>query len=142
MRAALSVFSVLCLVCSPCLASAADKPQPTKAQSRLTSAESYLPFPPMTTATPAGRSIGGMLTVELGLDVADTKLRTRVQAMRPRVQDTLRTALSDYSITYMRAGAPPDPARIAALAQTAIDRTLGAGGATVLLANVMLTERR
>lgn len=131
----------LALLLAPVAPGFAEEGGPTKAQSRLTSAVSYVPYPPLLTATPKGRGIGGMLTVELGLDVPDAKLRTRVQSMRPRMQDTLRTALSDYSITYLSATQLPDPDRISKMAQAAIDRTLGGPGAQVLLANVMMTER-
>jgi flagellar basal body-associated protein FliL len=140
MRSTIPLALALSLATTPVYAAGGG--EGSKSQSRLTSAESFLPLPPLLSATPAGRSIGGMMTVELGLDVPDPKLRERAKMMKPRVQDALRSAISDYTLTYLAPGAAPDPEQISRLAQQALDRALGQPGARVLLSNVMLTDRR
>lgn len=113
-----------------------------KGATRLTSAPSFVPLPSITAATPAGRAIGGMISVEFALDVPDARLRNRAIAMRPRVMDSLRATVADYALTHIRPGAPPNPDQLATLAQTAMDRAMGAPGVKVLITNVMITERR
>jgi len=123
---------------------AADPPKSDagRGATRLTSAPSFVPMPPLTAATPLGRGIGGMLTVEFAFDIPDARLRTRAQAMRPRLQDALRSAVADYAMSHIRAGAAPDPTRLAAMAQSSVDRAVGGGGVKVLITNVMVTDRR
>ncbi|MDX2234548.1 MAG: hypothetical protein NW200_08620 [Hyphomonadaceae bacterium] len=137
------------LLLSPVLAgagafaeSAAPRADAGKGATRLSSAVSYVPLTPLTAATPAGRSIGGMIAVDFGLDIPDAKLRNRAIAMRPRLMDALRATVADYALTRVRPGAPPDPDQLSALAQAAMDRTMGGPGVKVLITNVMITERR
>lgn len=113
-----------------------------KGATRLTSSPSFVPMPPLTAATPLGRGIGGMITVEFGFDIPDARLRTRAQAMRPRLQDALRSAVSDYAMSHIRPGAAPDPTRLSIMAQSSVDRAVGAAGVKVLITNVMITDRR
>jgi len=112
-----------------------------KGSTRLTSAVSFVPLPTVSAATPAGRAIGGMLTVDFALDIPDARLRNRAIAMRPRLMDSLRATVADYALTRVRPGAPPDPDMIATLAQTGMDRSIGPG-IKVLITNVMIVERR
>jgi hypothetical protein len=113
-----------------------------KGATRLSSAASYVPLPPINAATPAGRAIGGMLSVEFCLDIPDSRLRTRTIAMRPRVIDALRATVADYALTRVRQGGAPDPEQLSRLSQGALDRTLGAAGAKLLICNIMITDRR
>jgi flagellar basal body-associated protein FliL len=113
-----------------------------KGATRLTSAPSYVPMPPLTSATPLGRGIGGMITVEFGFDIPDARQRARAQAMRPRLQDALRSAVSAYAMSHIRPGAAPDPTQLCVMAQGSIDRAMGAPGVKVLITNVMITDRR
>jgi hypothetical protein len=113
----------------------------SKSASRLTSSPSYVPMTPLTASTPMGRSIGGMISAEFGLDIPDARLRARAQAMRPRLQDALRGAVTEYGASHLRPGAAPDPTQLCVMAQSAIDRTLGGPGARVLISNVMVVAR-
>lgn len=106
-------------------------------QSRLTSAESYLPLPTLSAGVIQRSMSRGTIVVDAGLDIPDENLRRRTQANEPRLRDALRTALSTYASTYYRAGTAPDPDQLARLMQGAVDRTLGASGARVLLTNVL-----
>jgi hypothetical protein len=114
----------------------------SKSASRLTSSPSYVPMTPLTASTPRGRSIGGMISAEFGFDIPDARLRTRAQAMRPRLQDALRSAVSEYGASHLRPGAAPDPTQLCAMAQVAVDRAMGGPGVRVLIANVMIVDRR
>lgn len=129
------------LLVAPAFAEGAPKIDAGKGSTRLTSAESFVPLPTISAATPAGRAIGGMLTVDFALDIPDTRLRNRAIVMRPRLMDTLRATVADYALTRVRPGAPPDPDMISTLAQSGMDRNVGPG-IKVLITNVMIVERR
>jgi hypothetical protein len=124
------------------MAAGPPKADAVKGSSRISSAASFVPMPPLSVAMPLGRGIGGMLTVEFGFDIPDASLRTRAQAMQPRLQDALRSAAADYAMSYVRPGAAPDPTRIAVMAQTYVDRAMGGAGVKVLISNVMIIDRR
>ena len=113
-----------------------------KGSTRLTSAVSYVPLPTINSATPSGRAIGGVLSVDFGLDIPDVRVRNRAVAMQPRLMDSLRATVADFALTRIRPGGPPDPDQLAAMAQAAANRTMGAAGVQVLIINVMITERR
>lgn len=113
-----------------------------KTSSRLSSAASYVPLPSINTASSGGRGMSGMLSVDFGLDIPDAALRARTVSMQPRLMDALRTAVSEYALTRIRAGAPPDPDQLAMMAQAAADRTVGRPGVKVLITNLMLNARR
>jgi len=127
-------------------ASALAQPSSSSSQDRgnnraLTSAESYVPLPTLSAGVMSRRTRGGTFVVDVGLDVPDSSLRARARSSGPRLQDALRTALSTYANTYYRQNAAPDPATLARLLQGAVDRTLGARGARLLLANVVYQGR-
>lgn len=136
-----AVLLAACLLASPAAFAEAPKNDAGKGATRLTSAPSFVPLPTIAAATPAGRAIGGMLTVDFALDVPDARLRTRAVAMRPRLMDALRATVADYALTRIRPGGPPDPDMISTLAQTSMDRTVGGPGVKVLITNVMITQR-
>jgi flagellar basal body-associated protein FliL len=117
-------------------------PQQANRQDRLTSAESYLPLPTLSAGVLNRYSTQGTLVVDVGLDIPDEALRRRAHANEPRLRDALRTALATYAITYYRDRTAPDPEQLTRLMQQAVDRTLGAGGAQVLLVNVIYQRRQ
>ncbi|MES1201656.1 MAG: hypothetical protein ABUS57_09440 [Pseudomonadota bacterium] len=110
-------------------------------QSRLTSADSYLPMPTLSAGVIQRYDTLGTIVVDMGLDIPDAALRNRAHANEPRLRDALRTALATYTSTYYRNHAAPDPDTAARLMQNAVDRTLGAPGARVLLANIIFQRR-
>lgn len=77
----------------------------------------------------------------MGLDIPDADLRLRARLNAPRLRDTLRTALSTYASTYYRDRTSPDPEELTRLMQQAVDRTLGAAGARVLMVNIIYQRR-
>lgn len=110
---------------------------PASRQERLTSAESYLPMPTFSSGVLRRHSTRGAIVVDMGLDIPDAELRRRALLNAPRLRDSLRTALASYASTYYRDHTAPDPTTLTRLMQQAIDRTLGAAGARVLLVNII-----
>lgn len=87
------------------------------------------------------QSTRGTIVLDMGLDIPDEALRRRALFNTPRLRDALRTALATYSLTYYRDRTAPDPATLTRLLQQAVDRTLGAEGAHVMLANIIYQHR-
>ena len=136
----LFALALLALVATPAAAQHGGAVPPDR-QQRLTSAESFIPMPTLSAAVIARESSRGTLVVDLGLDIPDASLRSRASANAPRIRDALRTALATYASTYYRDRTAPDPAQLSRLMQSAIDRTLGAPGARVLLTNILYQRR-
>jgi flagellar basal body-associated protein FliL len=115
---------------------------PASRQDRLTSAESYLPMPTLSAGILTRYSTQGTVVVDMGIDVQNAELRAHAQHNAPRLRDALRTALSTYANTYYREHTAPDPTTLTRLMQQAVDRTLGAAGAQVLLVNIIYQRRQ
>jgi hypothetical protein len=123
-------------------AAATTEQAPASRQERLTSADSYLPMPTLSAGVITRYSTRGTVVVDMGLDVQNAALRAHAQHNAPRLRDALRTALSTYANTYYRDRTAPDPATLTRLMQQAVDRTLGAAGAQVLLVNIIYQRRQ
>ncbi|MBL8536713.1 MAG: hypothetical protein JNM59_04860 [Hyphomonadaceae bacterium] len=121
--------------------SSAQQQAPASRQERLTSAESYVPLPTLSAGVLQRQATRGTIVIDMGLDVPDAELRRRVRLNEPRLRDALRTALATYASTYYRDRTAPDLNQLTRLLQLSIDRTLGAPGARVLLANVIYQRR-
>lgn len=140
------MLRTLTLCCALALAApaAAQPSQPSQDRSNarsLTAAASYLQVPTLSSTIMGRYGTGGILVVDCGLDIPNTVLRARAGAAGPRLRDALRTALSTYANTYYRPNTAPDPDALARVMQTSVDRTLGAPGARLLLANVIYQQR-
>lgn len=118
-------------------ASGSQQQAPASRQERLTSAESFVPLPTLAAGVIQRYSTQGTIVVDMGLDIPDGALRTRAQLNGPRLRDALRTALATYATIYYRDRTAPDPTQITRLMQQAVDQTLGASGAQVLLVNII-----
>lgn len=110
---------------------------PATRQERLTSAETYLPMPTLSSGVLQRNDNQGTIVVDMGIDVPDADLRHRALLNAPRIRDALRTALSNYSSTYYRVRTAPDPTELTRQMQIAVNRVLGGPGARVLLANII-----
>ena len=136
------LLSAALLLATPVSAQPSGKQQASPdRQQRLTSAESYIPMPTLSAGLIQRYTSSGTIIVDMGIDAPDAAMRNRVQANAPRLRDALRTALATYASTYYRDRTAPDPATLTRLMQTAVDRTLGAPGARVLLANILIQRR-
>jgi len=115
---------------------------PATRQERLTSAESFVPMPTLSAGVLQRNANRGMLVVDMGLDIPDAELRRRAQVNAPRLRDALRTALATYASTYYRDRTAPNPTELTRQFQLAINRTLNAEGARVLLVNIIYQRRQ
>jgi len=115
---------------------------PASRQERLTSAESFIPIPTLSAGVLQRHMAHGTIVLDMGIDVPDADLRRRAQLNAPRLRDALRTALASYASTYYRDRTAPEPLVLSRLLQQAIDRTLGAAGARVLLVNIIYQRRQ
>ena len=79
----------------------------------------------------------GVLTVDIGLDVQDVKLRQQVMAYRPILQDAYTRYLLSYAAS-LRPGTPPSPDTIGAALQRLTDETLKRPGAVMLLGTILI----
>lgn len=92
-----------------------------------------------TAAAMVVRSDGGrgVLTVESGVDVKDTALRSRAEALKPRLRDAFVAAIQSHALG-LGAGSPPNADRLSADLQRETDRVLGKPGAKLLLGSLIL----
>ncbi|HVZ99006.1 MAG TPA: hypothetical protein VG841_01690 [Caulobacterales bacterium] len=139
-RRTFALAALAALAAGPAFAGGEEQAPPDR-QSRLTSADSYLPLPTLSAGVIQRYDTRGTIVVDMGLDIPDPDLRNRARANQPRLRDALRTALTIYTSTYYRDHTAPDPDTAARLMQAAVDRTLGAQGARVLLANIIYQRR-
>ena len=109
---------------------------------RITSSELYVPVDTLAAPITNQYAFAGLLVVDAGFDIPDAALRAKVIKMQPRLIDALRTSLAEYTYARYRAGAAPDPDRIAAMLQQAADQSIGRTGAKLLLSNVMVQRGR
>ncbi|MGZ8362532.1 MAG: hypothetical protein ACXWVO_01620 [Caulobacteraceae bacterium] len=79
----------------------------------------------------------GSLSVEVGLNVPDPKLRERAAQSQPLLRDAYLSVLQPYAMR-MQPGSPPDVDYLVRAFQKATDRVLGKPGARVLLGSVMI----
>lgn len=143
LRPVIAVVLILALAAPAAASGSGSTPQaPATRQERLTSAESYVPLPTLSAGVLQRHSMYGTIVLDMGLDVPDADLRWRARANEPRLRDALRTALATYASTYYRDRTAPDLGVLTRLLQQAIDRTLGAQGARVLLANIIYQRRQ
>lgn len=118
-------------------ASAAGAAMAAPAPNGGTPANSYINLNSLNASTVRADGRRGVLTVDVGVDVPDMALRAAAARSGPR----LRAAMSEAAQRIagaLRPGEPPDVDRLSRDLQAAVDRTLGRGGARVLLGTVMV----
>ncbi len=84
---------------------------------------------------PSGRH--GVLTVEVGLDASDPKLRDRLELYQPMLRSAYVSAIQPYALG-IPPGAPPNADYIASVLQRETDRVLGQSGARVLVGSILI----
>lgn len=104
----------------------------------LTSSQTYMPLDPLTATVQADHRARGLLQIEAGLEISDSRLRHRVEQNMPRLRNAWVSALSVYTGVNYRFGDIPDADRIAAILQEATDITLGQEGAQVLIGMIII----
>jgi hypothetical protein len=121
------------------LSAAASAAAPARARSEGggASTTTFIALPTVTATIlrPNGRR--GVLTVEIGVDVADPALNTRAQQSTPRLSAAYNTVVQ-RTASAMLPGAPPNVERMVTQLQAATDATLGRAGARLLIGSVMV----
>lgn len=112
----------------------------SRAQQRLTAAMTFVPMPRLAAPVLSRTGTSGTLVAEVCLDVPNETLRNRARAYRPRLRAALRQALSTYGSVHMRPGGAPDADALARMLQVAVDQSLGARGARLLMVDLMLQQ--
>ena len=100
-------------------------------------ANPYIPLPTATATILRRDGRRGVMTVEVGVDVADTALRTRADQSRPRLSAAYNEVVR-LAGERMLPGAPPDVEWLSRALQAATDRVLGKPGGKLLLGTVMV----
>ena len=115
---------------------------PTPAQHKTTQSESYIAIDPIYSTVLDGDKPRGLLLVELGLDVPDSKLRGRVTAALPVLRDAYVRSLANYAAVAVRPWKQPSVEDIAKRMQAITDRLLADKGARVLMAQTAIRINR
>lgn len=100
-------------------------------------ADAYIPLPTATATILRRDGRRGVMTVEVGVDVADTALRARADQSRPRLSAAFNEVVR-LGGERMLPGTPPDVEWLSRALQAATDRVLGRAGARLLLGTVMV----
>ncbi|MFC5388086.1 Tat pathway signal protein [Brevundimonas bullata] len=100
-------------------------------------ANAYIPLPTATATILRRDGRRGVMTVEVGVDVADEALRTRADQSRPRLSAAYNEVVR-LAGERILPGAPPDVEWLSRALQAATDRVLGKAGAKLLLGTVMV----
>lgn len=116
-------------------------PQQTQRGRSITSSPDFVPLAPLTATLQADYRLRGILQIEAGLEIPDSRLRARAEEMMPRLRNAYVTQLSIYAGANYRYGEMPDAERISTMLQRATDEVLGQEGARVLLGMVVIHDR-
>ncbi len=101
------------------------------------SVQPYLPLPPVAVSVFRQGGRRGVLTVELGVDVRDPRLRTRIELYQPLLKSAYVSALQPYALG-LAPGEPPNADYISLTLQRETDRVLGRNGAKLLLGSILM----
>jgi hypothetical protein len=112
------------------------------AQRKTTQSESFVAIDPMYATILEGSKPRGLLMIELGLDVPDGAMRTRVSHALPALRDAYVRSLMAYGATAVRAWRQPSVDDIADRMQAITDRMMGGPGAKVLMAQTAIRVTR
>ena len=108
---------------------------------KITGSRNYVSMFGMRASVVSGFTVSGFISVDAGLDVPNSRMRKQIQATRPRLMDAMRQSLMSYANGPYKAGTAPNLDMLSARMQRAIDRQIGAGNATVVLASVIVFEQ-
>ena len=100
-------------------------------------ANAYIPLPTATATILRRDGRRGVMTVEVGVDVADPALRTRADPSKPRLSAAYNEVVR-LAGERMLPSAPPDVEWLSRALQAATDRVLGKPGGKLLLGTVMV----
>lgn len=98
---------------------------------------SFLQIPTMTAVVIRRDGRRGVLTVETGVDVPDTALRARAEALQPRLRAAYTQVLQVYA-AGLAPGGVPDADYLSRELQRQTDLVLGRPGAKLLLGTILM----
>jgi len=98
--------------------------------------DSFIQLPALTTTIFRSDGHRGVLSIDVGLDIADGGLRQRAAASIPLLRDAYTRQLLIYAPS-INPGAPPNPDIIETYLQRATDQVLGRPGARLLLGTIL-----
>ena len=96
----------------------------------------YLGLKSVTVSLPHADGRRGVLTVEVGVDIANPVLRDRADLYMPRLNAAYVAALQPYALG-LSPGQPPNADYVSMVLQRATDQVLGRRGAKVLLGSIL-----
>jgi flagellar basal body-associated protein FliL len=105
---------------------------------RITSSPDFVPFFSLAATVPKTKLVAGVVSADIGLDIADAALRAEVQKNSPRFRAALRDALAQYLFAYYRPGRPPDLTLLTKMMQSSVDAAAGKPGAKLYLVSVLV----
>lgn len=97
----------------------------------------FLQLPTLTASVVRMDGRRGVLTVEAGVDAADTAGFERAESLRPRLRDAYNASLARFAAA-LRPGMAPDADQLARDLQTATDRVFGKRGLKLLLGSIVV----
>jgi hypothetical protein len=104
---------------------------------KKTGGESYIQIETLTAFTYKPGVRRGVMTVDCGLDIADSGLRDRAELLLPRLRAAYVQTVQIYA-GGLPAGFPPNTDFLKRSLQRVTDQTLGRKGANVLLGAVLV----
>jgi hypothetical protein len=108
-----------------------------KAEKKKGGGEAFIQFPVIAVFVPSGGYRNGTLTIEVGLDVPDEKLRDVVTTYVPRLRDAYVSRIQAYAMT-LGGSRLVDTDYIQRELQTITNTQLKANGAKLLLGSIMV----
>lgn len=97
----------------------------------------FMRLPTVTGSVSGANGRRAVMSVEVGLDVADAALRTRATQSAPRLRAAYNTVVQRVASTTLP-GMAPDVERLVAQLQAATNATLGRAGARLLIGTVLV----
>jgi hypothetical protein len=97
----------------------------------------YLQLPTLTATVLRGDGRRGVMTVEVGIDIPNSGLRSRADISQPRLRAAYVQMLQSYA-SGLGPGAAPDADYIARMLQHETDTVLGQPGGRLLLGTILV----
>ena len=97
----------------------------------------YVQLPTLTATVFRADGRRGVMTVEVGIDIADSGLRSRAQISEPRLRAAYVQMLQLYA-SGLPPGAPPNADYISRVLQQQTNDVLGASGGRLLLGTILV----
>jgi hypothetical protein len=140
------IASLALLALAPAGAAHANPPPAPQKQmdplaKKITGSDAYIPAFGLRATVSRGFSMYGYIQVDAGLDVPQVAMRKQVEALKPRIINDMREALSGYASLSYVIGEKPNADMVKAKLQRAVDGVLGKDQARVALASVIVSER-